>query len=89
MVLATIPELAPLKPHRTADEPHEVARLKGDARMAGFLAAAVRLRQRPLREAVEIPHGAYVLRLTPEATKAIVRRVRGRGGDHNHRRPHV
>jgi hypothetical protein len=46
----------------------------------------VRSRQRPLREPVELPLGAYILRLTPEATKRIVRSARARGGDHNHRR---
>jgi hypothetical protein len=57
--------------------------------MAEFLAAAVRSRQRPLKDTVEIPHGAYVLRLTPDSTTRIVRAVRARGGDHNHRRPIV
>ncbi len=89
VVLATVAELAPIRPPRLIDEPHEVARLKGDPRMAGFLAAAVRSRQRALREVVEIPLGAYVLRLTPEATTRVVRRVREQGGDHNHRAPIV
>ena len=51
------------------DDSPEVARLKGDARMARVVARAVRTRQRPLgNRTVDIPFGAAVLHLTPELT---------------------
>jgi DNA helicase IV len=72
-----------------AEEPADVARLKGDARMARLLAKAVRSRQRTLRRTVEIPHGAGVLRLTPEISAAVVAAARRRPGTHNSRRRFV
>ncbi len=44
--------------------PVDVARLKGDARMAKVVARAVRTRQRALADDVAVPFGALVLRLT-------------------------
>ena len=44
--------------------PADVARLKGDVRMAKVVARAVRTRQRPLADDVLVPYGALVLRLT-------------------------
>jgi len=41
-----------------------VARLKGEARMAAVVAHAVRTRQRPLRQDVDLPYGSTILRLT-------------------------
>jgi len=67
-------------------EPAEVARLKGDARMAKVVARAVRTRQRPLRDEVAIPYGALVLRLTAADTRDIIHTVRRRPGTHNARR---
>jgi DNA helicase IV len=64
----------------------ETERLKGDARMAGVVAQAVRDRQRPLRRAVEIPYGRMTLRLTPEASAHLVSATRRRPGSHNARR---
>jgi DNA helicase IV len=84
VALATVADLAPARP--TASEADDVARLKGDPRMAGFVAAAVATRQRALRRTAEVPHGAYVLRLEPEVTKEIVRAARRRRGNHNRRR---
>src|SRR5579884_1006537 len=69
-----------------AEEPTEVARLKGDARMARVLSNAVRSRQRPLRHTAEIPYGAGVLRLTPELSASVVAAARRRPGTHNARR---
>lgn len=73
----------------TADETPEVARLKGDPRMAKVVRRAVRQRERPLRQVVEVPFGASILRLTPEATAEIVTAARRRAGTHNARRRHV
>jgi DNA helicase IV len=64
----------------------EVARLKGEARMAEVVARAVRTRQRALRRDVVIPYGATALRLEAEVTAAIVAMARRRPGTHNSRR---
>jgi DNA helicase IV len=66
--------------------PVEVARLKGDARMAQVVARAVRSRQRALADDVGIPYGALFLRLTAEDSRRIVDVVRRRPGTHNARR---
>ena len=72
-----------------AEEPAEVARLKGEARMAKVVARAVRTRQRPLRRTAEIPYGAGVLRLTPDASAQAIAAARRRPGTHNARRRFV
>jgi DNA helicase IV len=69
-----------------ATEPADVARLKGDPRMAQFIRRAVHQRERPLRRAAEIPYGRAVLALTPEASAEIVSAARRRAGTHNARR---
>ena len=66
--------------------PVDVARLKGDARMATVMANAVRTRQRPLPEDVAVPYGALLLRLTRRDSRQIVESVRRRPGTHNARR---
>jgi DNA helicase IV len=66
--------------------PADVARLKGDVRMAKVIARAVRTRQRPLSQDVEVPYGALVLRLTAEDSRRIVEGARRRPGTHNARR---
>ncbi|MDQ1361269.1 MAG: hypothetical protein QOJ44_1646, partial [Acidimicrobiaceae bacterium] len=67
-------------------EPEDVARLKGDIRMAKVIGRAVRTRQRSLAEDVTIPYGALLLRLTAADTKEIVAMARRRPGGHNARR---
>jgi DNA helicase IV len=71
------------------DEPDDVARLKGDLRMAQVLARAVRTRQRPLRADLEIPVGRAVLVLRARYTDEAVERSRRRPGNHNQRRSAV
>ena len=66
--------------------PADVARLKGDVRMAKVIARAVRTRQRPLSADIEVPYGALVLRLTAEESRRIVEGARRRPGTHNARR---
>ena len=66
-----------------------VAKLKGDVRMVKVLARAVRSRQRPLRQDVEVPFGAGVLRLRAPATEDIIAMARRRPGTHNVRRRFV
>ena len=73
---------------RGVDDPF-VATLKGDVRMVKVLARAVRTRQRPLRDDVEIPFGAGVLRLRAHTTEEIVAAARRRPGTHNSRRRYV
>jgi DNA helicase IV len=70
----------------TATEPADVARLKGDPRMAQFIRRAVHQRERPLRKTAEIPFGRAVLALTPEGSAEIVSAARRRSGTHNARR---
>ncbi len=69
-----------------AAEPADVARLKGDPRMAQFIRRAVHQRERPLRRTAEIPYGRAVLTFTPEASAEIVSAARRRSGTHNVRR---
>ena len=66
--------------------PADVARLKGSPRMAKVVARAVRTRQRPLHEDIEVPYGALVLRLTARESRRIVEGARRRPGTHNARR---
>ena len=76
-----VPEVTP-----TGTEPIDVARLKGDGRMAAVVAKAVRDRERPLRRGVEVPFGRRVLRLAARDTAEIVSTARRRSGPHNARR---
>jgi DNA helicase IV len=85
VTLSTVSGLVP--EIRTVGEgPADVARLKGDARMAAFVARAVRTRQRALAVDVAIPYGALVLRLSTEDSRKIVDVARRRPGSHNARR---
>jgi DNA helicase IV len=67
-------------------DPPDLARLKGDERMAVLLARAVRTRERPLKQAVAIPFGGTVLHMEPEATREAVALARQRPGPHNPKR---
>ena len=64
-------------------DPEPVARTKGDARMASVLRRAVRTRQRALREPLVVDHGLRRLRLSTEASAAIVANARRRARTHN------
>ena len=88
VTLSTVSGLVPEVRVRAADPP-EVARLKGEARMARVIAQAVRTRQRPLRRDVAAPFGATTLRLTVGASTEIVAAARRRPGTHNARRRFV
>ncbi len=85
VTLSTISGLVP-EVRVQADEPADVARLKGDARMAAVIARAVRTRQRPLRRDVAVPFGAHVLRLSAADARRIVAAAKRRPGTHNARR---
>ncbi len=88
VTLSTISGIVHGVQQRAAEAP-EVARLKGEARMATVVAQAVRTRQRPLRHDVDLPYGATVLRLTSEASAAAIAQARRRPGTHNARRRFV
>ncbi len=88
VTLSTVSGLVPEIRVRASEDP-ELARLKGEARMATFVARAVRTRQRPLRRDVDVPFGATTLRLRAGDTEQIVAAARRRHGPHNARRRFV
>ncbi|GAC1588681.1 MAG: AAA family ATPase [Acidimicrobiales bacterium] len=59
--------------------------IKHDARMAAVLAAATADRERPLRAALRIPHGATEIVLPAKATGYLIDALRAAGGTHNER----
>lgn len=61
----------------------DVARIKGDLRMVKLLAKAVRDRQRPLRQPLEVGVDLQVLRCSVEASRGIVKSARSRARGHN------
>ena len=71
------------------DDSEPVARTKGDARMAAVVRGAVRTRQRPLREPLVLDYGLQRLRLSTEASAAIVTSARRRARTHNRGRRFV
>ncbi len=85
VTLSTVSGLVPEIRVRV-EGPVEVARLKGDVRMAKVIARAVSTRQRPLAGDVAVPYGALLLRLTAADSRRIVEAVRRRHGTHNARR---
>ena len=72
-----------------AREDEDLDQLKGDIRMVKVLNRALRTRQHPLRDDVEIPVGRAILKLKATWTKDIVERARRRPGNHNQRRSAV
>ena len=67
----------------SAKDSEDVARIKGDLRMAKIVANSVRDRERALRKDVEIGFGAGYLRLTSIESATIVREARRRFRRHN------
>jgi DNA helicase IV len=88
VTLSTITGIVHGVQQRAAEAP-AVARLKGEARMADFVAQAVRTRQRPLRQTVDVPYGSTVLHLTADVSASVVAAARRRPGTHNARRRFV
>jgi DNA helicase IV len=72
-----------------AEERDEVARVKGDARMAEVIATALRDREHPLARDLVVRVDGTVLRLRRASSARIVERARRRRGTHNERRPQV
>ena len=74
---------------RRGTEADAVARLKGDERMVGVMARAVKDRERALGKDVAIPFGAFTLTFHVEESAEIVNTVKRRPGTHNARRRQV
>jgi DNA helicase IV len=72
-----------------AEDRHDVARIKGDARMAQVIRRALRDREHPLARDTVMMMDGVVLRLTRDVSARIVERTRHRGGTHNAKRPSV
>jgi DNA helicase IV len=70
----------------TAQEPVEVAAVKGDPRMVEVLAAAITDRQRVPDEDIVVEVGGQRLRLDPETGERARRRARATGEPHNQAR---
>ena len=88
VTLSTVAGLVPEIRVRGTDAP-DIARLKGEAKMARVVARAVRTRQRALREDVVVPFGAVSLRLGAAESEEVVDIARRRPGAHNARRRFV
>ncbi|WP_436792901.1 HelD family protein [Actinospongicola halichondriae] len=88
VVLATAADIGPAVDVSIVDE-DDVARIKGDPRMAEVLGRAVRGFQQAGREVIEVPCGRYLLKLEPDDVRKIVRRARRRPGTHNERAAEV
>ena len=88
VTLSTVSGLVP-EVKVSATEPVDVARLKGEPKMARVIARAIRTRERGLRDEVTVPFGAALLRLSPAESEEIVALARRRPGPHNGRRRFV
>ena len=80
---------AALKPRTRVrgTEPNECAAIKGDARMAKVIAAAISDRERPMPRDVIVTLDGYRLRMRRRDSTRIIERARARRGNHNERRP--
>ena len=85
VALTTIEGLRPEARVR-GNEPVETARIKGEGRMAQVITRAVRNRQRPLPEDVELGVEGHRLVITRDMSHSIVSIARRRPGTHNSRR---
>lgn len=80
--LAVLDDLIDERPVQGFDAP-ATARIKGDDRMVGLLHAAVRDRERALRDDLRVGYGLQTLRVPVEVTKRIVKDARRRFRTHN------
>jgi DNA helicase IV len=80
-----IGQLSDLVPHVRVHgyDDEATARVKGDLRMVDVVRAAVRDRERPLREPLRVPYGVQNLTLSVEDSAEIVRQARRRFRTHN------
>ncbi len=68
------------------NDAYQIARLKGDIRMAKLLRRAIRTRERPLRDDQSIPYGSATLVLRANDTNRMIAEVRRLRGTHNAKR---
>src|SRR5262249_41990811 len=85
--LATITGLKPRL--RPTPEISEVARVKGDARLAPVIARAVADRQHPLPRDLHVVIDGFRIRVSRRDSERIIESARGRHGPHNAQRPYV
>jgi len=80
-----IGQLSDLVPHVRVSgyDDEDVARVKGDLRMVDVMRAALRDRERPLREPLRLPYGVQHLTLSVEESRRIVTTARRRFRTHN------
>ena len=78
-----------LRPGDVGDDAPAAARLKGDRRMSALIDQAVRDRQRPLRDDLEMPFRTGYVRLRAHDTARIVKTARRRFRRHNAGRRYV
>ncbi len=86
--LATAAGLKPRYKVR-GDDPPELARVKGDARMAKVVDRALRDREHPLRRDMVVAIDGIVVRLRRGTSARIIERARHQRGLHNEKRPRV
>lgn len=86
--LAVLGDFVPEARVRGADPAH-IARIKGDLRMLGVLARAVRQRQRALRRDLVVSYGVQRLRFTVADSEALISSTRRRARFHNHGRKFI
>jgi len=88
VVLATPTSLkSSVRPSAVADR--EEAAIKGDRRMARFIASAISDRERPMPREVIVAIDGYRLRMRRRESRYLVERTRARRGSHNERRPFI
>jgi DNA helicase IV len=82
---------AGLKPRHTvrADDTPQLARVKGDARMARVIEKALRDREHPIRRDVVVAIDGIVVRLRRGTSARIIERAQRQRGLHNEKRPRV
>lgn len=86
--ILTVEGLAGFGEARLQEEP-EKELVKGDLRMAAFIAKAIRDRQRPLKEDQYLAIGAFMVKISVKDSVEAVRIARRRSGSHNQRRKFV
>ncbi len=84
-----VPGVQFLRPGDAGDDDPVAARLKGDPRMSSLIDQAVRDRQRPLRDDLELPFRTGYVRLRAQDTARIVKAARRRFRRHNAGRRYV
>jgi DNA helicase IV len=64
-------------------DPYDVARVKGDLRMATVIRRAVTTRERGLKDPITVPYGITELRISPQESSDVVHSVKKGNRQHN------